>query len=85
MMLTTKFLANYSMRPLIHIASTGSIPCFAVHHAPNENACVRALQLNPECGYLGGYEYSSANPSMFLQYWRSFDHLVAYARYAHAW
>lgn len=41
-----------------------------------------ASQLNPECGYLGGYGYTSENPSLFLQYWRSYDDLLAYARCA---
>eukprot|EP00884_Botryococcus_braunii_P012313 jgi/Botrbrau1/21082/Bobra.0144s0080.1 len=37
------------------------------------------LKEQPESGYLGGYCYSG-NPLVFVQYWRSFDHLLAYAR-----
>lgn len=37
---------------------------------------IRELEKNPECGYLG----SRSGIGFMVQYWRSFEHLEAYAR-----
>ena len=40
---------------------------------------IKELEAKPESGFLG-YEAAIGNPSMMIQYWRSFDHLEAYAK-----
>lgn len=40
---------------------------------------LRELEANPASGFLGA-ESGAGNPSIMVQYWRSSDHLVEYAR-----
>jgi hypothetical protein len=40
---------------------------------------MKELLSQPELGYLGG-ETWFGNPTIFVQYWRSFEHLEAYAK-----
>ena len=40
---------------------------------------IRELEQNPELGFLG-YEQYGGRTTLMLQYWRSLDHLLAYAR-----
>ncbi|BDA43927.1 probable monooxygenase af470 [Coccomyxa sp. Obi] len=42
-------------------------------------AMLKELKENPECGFLGGHAYLG-NPTLLVQYWRSFDQLMEYAR-----
>ena len=42
-------------------------------------AMLKELSLNPESGFLG-FQLSGGIPPMTVQYWRSFEHLEAYAR-----
>ena len=37
------------------------------------------LQSKPGCGFLGARSYISGRVTMNIQYWRSFDELLAYA------
>ena len=40
---------------------------------------IRELEVNPDSGFLG-VESWFGNPSIMVQYWRSFEHLEAYAK-----
>ena len=40
---------------------------------------LKELKNNPESGFLG-VEKGLGNPTIMIQYWRSFEHLEAYAR-----
>lgn len=40
---------------------------------------LRELQSKPDCGFLGVRSYFSGRVLMNIQYWRSFDELLAYA------
>jgi hypothetical protein len=39
---------------------------------------IKELEQHPECGFLG----ATFSPRVIVQYWRSFEHLEAYARHA---
>ncbi len=41
---------------------------------------IRELYANPESGFLGVQMAGFSNPSLMVQYWRSFEHLEKYAR-----
>lgn len=40
---------------------------------------LRELSMNPDSGFLG-FESAFGNPTIMIQYWRSFEQLEAYAR-----
>jgi len=41
---------------------------------------IKELYANPQTGFLGGESGGLGNPTMMLQYWRSFEALDAYAK-----
>ncbi len=54
---------------------------FAVKAMP---PMLRELYANPQLGFLGGYTSMYWRGVMVTQYWRSFDHLIAYAQASNA-
>ena len=42
-------------------------------------AMLRELKSRPDSGFLGFHTFTSGRTTLVMQYWRSFDDLVAYA------
>ena len=61
--------------------SESALACQSVARGHCRKQCCAAIeaQAHPECGYLGGQSYLG-NPTLSVQYWRSFDALMGYAR-----